>query len=288
MTFSIVAWDPDASPSPEWGVAVASKFLAVGVAVPWARAGAGAVATQALANLSFGPDGLDALASGRSASDVVGTLTGADPESAHRQLGIVDAQGRAGSFTGDECFEWAGGVTGNGLTCQGNILTGPDVVHGMVDAFESASGDLATRLVAALRAGDVAGGDRRGRQSAALLVVRDRAGYGGANDRFIDLRIDDHEGPIPELERVLELQRLYFPRSSELEFIDIDAALAGRLRALLRHLGYDAGDSGDAYDDRLKQTLFAFVGTENLEERWTDETQIEKGVLDFLSARAKD
>ena len=285
MTFSIAAWDPRARPSPEWGVAVASKFLAVGAAVPWAAAGAGAVATQALANLAYGPRGLEALAEGRAAGDVVASLTAADREREHRQLGVVDARGGSATYTGAECFEWAGGRDGDGYCCQGNILTGPNVVDRIAEAFERASGDLASRLLTAIAAGDRAGGDRRGRQSASLLVVREEGGYGGGSDRAIDLRVDDHPQPIRELERLLELHRLYFPRPSELSFVDIDDTLAAQLRGMLNDRGYDAGRGSGPYDDRLKNALFAFVGTENLEERWTDEARIEASVLDYLTAR---
>lgn len=273
MTFSIVAADLDAQPSAEWGVAVASKFLAVGAVVPFARAGIGAIATQAFANIAYGPDGLHLLRRGLDAQGVVDSLTRADDMRAQRQLGVVDAQGRSATFTGDECFDWAGGVAGDGYCCQGNILTGPDVVDSMASAYEAGTGDLAQRLVAALRAGDEAGGDRRGRQSAALLVVREGGGYGGGTDKTVELRVDDDAQPVTELERLLDLHRLYFPRPEELEFVPVDDALGAELRSLLEKQGY----SGD-----LKDALFAYVGTENLEERWRDETQIERAVLQHL------
>src|SRR5918999_1131139 len=176
MTFSIVAWEPRAEPSPEWGVAVASKFLAVGSVVPWVRAGAGAVATQAWANLSYGPEGLERLAAGSSAGDVVAALTQADEGRDRRQLGVVDARGEAHNFTGRACFEWAGGVTGSGYCCQGNILVGPTVIERMAETYEATTGELAARLLAALAAGDAAGGDRRGRQAAALVIGRSGGG----------------------------------------------------------------------------------------------------------------
>jgi uncharacterized Ntn-hydrolase superfamily protein len=281
MTFSIVAWDPRA---PEWGVAVASKFLAVGAAVPWARAGVGAVATQALANLSYGPDGLEMLASGGDAAEVVRALTDADAQRAHRQLGIVDARGGAATYTGDDCLDWAGGRTGDGFACQGNILVGPEVVDDMVDAFESAAGDLPERLFQSLAAGDSAGGDRRGRQSAALFVVLADGGYGGATDVAVDLRVDDHEQPVSELRRLLDLQRLYFPRDHQLEFLEIDEVLAGELRVLLDALGFPPGQNSPGYDDDLRAALLAFVGVENLEERWSADHKIEKAVLERLRA----
>ncbi|HYY43663.1 MAG TPA: DUF1028 domain-containing protein, partial [Actinomycetota bacterium] len=178
MTFSIVAWDPLPHGGPEWGVAVASKFLAVGSAVPWAQANAGALATQAFANLAYGPDGLARLARGQAAARVVSELTAADEGRDHRQLGVVDARGGAHTFTGAECMEWAGGVAGDGFCCQGNILAGPEVIERMADAFRSSDGALAHRLLRALKAGDEAGGDRRGKQAAALYVVREGGGYG--------------------------------------------------------------------------------------------------------------
>lgn len=277
MTFSIVAWDPDAKPSPEWGVAVASKFLAVGSIVPWLKAGVGAIATQALANIAYGSNGLALLEQGHSSTDVVESLTTADDQRAHRQLGIVDSSGNAATFTGDECFEWAGGVTGEGFCSQGNILASDGVVNEMAKAFTTASGDLAQRLAAALDAGDAAGGDRRGRQSAALVVVREGGGYGGGTDKTIDLRVDDSPAPIPELHRLLELHRLYFPRPDELDFVPIDDALRAELTNRLERLGY-VGDFND--------TLFRYVGTENLEERWSDADQIERAVLDYIRARS--
>ncbi|MBA2725065.1 MAG: DUF1028 domain-containing protein [Actinobacteria bacterium] len=280
MTFSIVAWDPAPSP-PEWGVAVASKFLAVGSAVPWAQAGTGAVATQALANLAYGPDGLALLASGASAQDAVEQLTGADEDSAQRQLGVVDAKGRAASFTGSDCFDWAGGVTGDGYCCQGNILTGPEVVEVMASTFTESEGDLAARLLAALEAGDRAGGDSRGRQSAALYVVREGGGYGGGIDRYVDLRVEDHGAPIDELKRLFTMHKLLFPRPEDLNFIAVDEALAAELRTLLSAAGYEPG-SGVGYDGALRGALYEYCGTENLEERWSEEAKIEQEVLTFL------
>lgn len=280
MTFSIVAYDPDAAPSPEWGVAVASKFLAVGSCVAWARAGVGAIATQALANVAYGPDGLAALADDADAAAVVSYLTERDEGREHRQLGVVDASGRAASFTGGSCFEWAGGWVGDGFCCQGNILTGSEVVAAMADAFQSTDGELAQRLLVALEAGDEAGGDSRGRQSAALLVVREAGGYDGGNDVAVDLRVDDHQQPIPELRRIFGVHRMLMPRPENLLFVTLDPDLVRELRSLLGIPG------PDGYDDELKEGLRRFVGTENLEERWTDDAQIELGVLEHLRANS--
>lgn len=280
MTFSIAAWDGNVSP-PEWGVAVASKFLAVGAAVPWVRAGAGAIATQALANLAYGPEGIDLLAGGSSADDVIERLTAADDGRDDRQLGVVDATGRAATYTGPACFDWAGGVAGDGFCCQGNILTGPEVVDAMAGAFRATTGELAVRLLAALKAGDDSGGDRRGRQSAALYVAREGGGYGGGVDRAVDLRVDDHLTPVDELARLWRIHSLLFPRPESLEFVPIDTELAGELRYLLSQLGYDGG-GGEAYDEGLRNALYEYVGTENLEERWSDDAVIERRVLEHL------
>jgi uncharacterized Ntn-hydrolase superfamily protein len=199
-TFSIVAHDPDKK---EWGVAVASKYLAVGAVVPWAKADFGAIATQAAVNIGFGPDGLKLLAEGKSADEALKTLLDADPGKESRQLAIVDAKGRIASFTGKKCNAWAGSKSGEHYSCQGNILAGEEVIGKMADAFEAAKGPLAWRMMAALEAADNAGGDKRGKQSAAILVVRDKSGPNGISDRYLDFRVDDHENPIGELARIL-------------------------------------------------------------------------------------
>lgn len=203
-TFSIVGYDPTTG---DLGIAVQSKFLAVGSVVPWAKAGVGAIATQSKANTTYGPRGLEMLAKGVTPVEVTRRLTIPDTEREVRQLGVVDAKGRSAAFTGKECLEWAGNESGPNFTVQGNILAGPEVVRDMSRAFRETKGELAERLVAALEAGQAAGGDRRGQQSAALLVVRAKGGYGGANDRYIDLRVDDHAAPITELKRLLALWR---------------------------------------------------------------------------------
>ncbi len=206
-TFSIVGFDPTTG---ELGVAVQSKFFGVGSVVPWAKAKVGAIATQSYANPNYGPDGLALLQSGKSAEETLKQLTEADERRAVRQAGIVDARGRAASFTGTNCQSWAGHHVGSNFCAQGNILAGPEVVEAMAKAFEAArtsGGELADWLVAALAAGQKAGGDKRGQQSAALLVVRERGGYDRANDRFIDLRVEDHPEPITELSRLLDLHK---------------------------------------------------------------------------------
>ncbi len=270
-TFSIVASD-----GRDWGVAVASKFLAVGSVVPAAAAGVGAVATQATANTTYSVQGLDLLRRGHPATDVIAALIGADPAREHRQLGVVDARGRGATFTGSACLAWAGGRTGPGYAAQGNILQGPAVVDALAEAFEAAAGDLATRLLAALAAGDQAGGDRRGRQSAALLVVRPEAGYGGGDDRMIDLRVDDHPGPVAELERLVGLWRLYFEAAPAAALLPVDEALTARVGRALAARGRL---SADAPAEALWTAFDAWVGEENLEERARDRLRIDPAVL---------
>jgi uncharacterized Ntn-hydrolase superfamily protein len=202
-TFSIVAYDPARK---EWGVGTASKVLAVGAGTPWAKAGAGAIATQASANVTYGPRGLEFLGKGRTAEEVVKLLTGEDEDRGDRQVGIVDAQGKPFAFTGKNCDTWCGEKVGEHYVCLGNLLKGKEVVEEMAAAFEKAKGPLAWRIMTALEAGEKAGGDKRGKQSAAILVVRDKGGYLGLDDRAIDLRVDDHKQPVQELARILALQ----------------------------------------------------------------------------------
>jgi uncharacterized Ntn-hydrolase superfamily protein len=257
MTFSIVGHSIDAADSGggtvSLGVAVASKFLAVGAAVPAAAAGVGAIATQAFANLAYRPDGLQLLRDGRSAQETLDALTAADEGRTQRQAGVVDGAGRAATFTGSGCHDWAGGRTGDGYAVQGNILTGPDVVEAMEQAWLASEGRLADRLLQALAAGDDAGGDKRGRQSAALLVVRPGGGYGGTSDVEVDLRVDDHPAPVPELRRLLDLHRLYFDQPDPATLLPLDGELAEEVRTHLRSLGFD--------------TLDDWAGVENYEER---------------------
>lgn len=278
-TFSIVGYDPQAG---EWGIGVQSKFLAVGAVVPWARAGVGAVATQSFANTAFGPDGLGHMARGLSAQETMERLLAADPHREHRQVGIVDAQGRSATFTGRDCFPWAGGVAGENFAAQGNILVSEATVAALAETFQAARGSLAERLVAALDAAQDAGGDRRGRQSAALLVVKDRGGYGGLNDRYVDLRVDDHAEPIKELGRLLDLYKLYFYKTDPADLVPIDQALARELQDILRVAGYFQGESSGVYDETTKKALLAYIGTENLEERQREDAYIDRVVLEYM------
>lgn len=285
MTFSIVAYSPAEE---AWGVAVASKFLAVGAVVSWARAGAGAVATQAFANVTFGPNGLDLMGGGLSAEETLAKLLAADPEAENRQAGMVDASGGAAAHTGTDCFDYAGHLVDENFTCQGNILVGRNVLEAMAAAYRTAQGELADRLVTALLAGDRAGGDRRGRQSAAVLVVRANAGYGGNNDRYLDLRVDDHDDPVVRLGELLTLHHLYFGTSNPADRLPIDSAIATELQTVLTRSGHYQGPINGVWDAASKEAFWDFIGTENLEERWTiDESpdSIDPVALQFIRQR---
>lgn len=278
-TFSIVAYDPG---NGDLGVAVQSKFLAVGAVVPWARAGVGAIATQSYANTRYGPEGLRLLAEGLSAEETLARLLADDEDRELRQVGIVDAQGRAAAFTGDECLAWAGHQVGPNYACQGNILIGEATVQAMASTFEGSSGPLADRLLAALAAGQAAGGDRRGQQSAALLVVRERGGYGGFNDRYLDLRVDDHPHPIAELQRLLKLHELYFGRTPEEESLSLTEELTREVQEKLRALGHYRGPLHGRFDEATQEALSTWAGIENLEERLLPGARIDPVVLEFL------
>jgi uncharacterized Ntn-hydrolase superfamily protein len=286
VTFSIVASDGTA-----WGVAVASKFLAVGAAVPAARAGIGAIATQSYANLAYRPDGLALLGTGKSAAETLAALTAADEQREQRQAGIVDGKGTAATFTGTGCHAWAGGVTGStdggGYAIQGNILTGPDVVAEMENAWlESAGGSpLARRLFAALAAGDAAGGDRRGRQSAALYVAQAEGGYGGGSDVHVDLRVDDNAAPIPELARLLDLHDVFFSKPDIADMLDVTPEIAAEVTQLLTTLGHPPAD---AELRSIGLALWDWAGIENLEERVVPEPKIDPVVLQILRVKAAE
>ena len=269
-------WRPTAT---SWGVAVASKFLAVGAVVPAARAGDRRIATQSFANLTYRPDGLALLAAGRDAQQTLDGLTAADELRAERQAGIVDGAGRAATFTGEGCEPWAGGVTGEGYAIQGNILTGPEVVDEMQRAWLASDprDRLGRRLLAALVAGDAAGGDSRGRQSAALLVVRAGAGYGGIDDRYADLRVDDHTLPIPELVRLLDIHDLLFGGTDPDALLPLEGDLANEVHGLLAVLGHD--------DPDVDRALTGWAGIENYEERIRPGA-IDPVLLDWLRTRA--
>src|SRR5439155_17152877 len=258
MTFSIVARSADGQ---ALGVAVASKFLAVGAAVPAAEADVGVLATQSYANLAYRPQGLALLRTGVAAADVVAGLTAADPGRAQRQLGVVGPVGDGATYTGAGCHDWAGGIAGDGYAIQGNILAGKQVVVAMAEAWAASdpAAPLARRLLAALAAGDRAGGDRRGRQSAALLVVAKGQGYGGTSDVLAELRVDDHPDPVPELRRLLDLHALYFDKPDPDRLLELTGDLADEVAGRLADLGYR--------DRKLDAALASWAGVENLEER---------------------
>jgi uncharacterized Ntn-hydrolase superfamily protein len=269
-TYSIAACDLEAG---QWGVATQSKFLGVGSVVPWAEPGVGAIATQAYANPRYGPDGLALLREGLSAQEVVERLTAADEGRDHRQVGVVDAQGRGASFTGSECMDWAGGRTGDCYAAQGNILVSSETVDAIAETFERARGTLAERLLDCLDAAQAAGGDRRGQQSAALLVVERDGGYAGLSHEVVDLRVDEHERPLEELRRIYVMHQAIFGKTPAEEWLDVDGDLARELGDRLARLGY-AGDLGHAF--------FTWAGNENLEERVDGVERVDPVVLEEL------
>ena len=274
-TYSLVACDVGRG---AWGVAVQSKFLAVGAGVPWAEPEVGALATQALANLRYGPDGMALLREGASAVEVVRRLTEADEGRDERQLGVVDGNGQAATYTGSACLDWAGGVTGEGYAAQGNILVSQETVTALAETFGASSGALAERLLEALAAAQQAGGDRRGQQSAALLVVRKDGGYMGTSDVLVDLRVDDHEAPIEELERIYGLHDLLFGETPKEEWLEVDERLAAELRERLDRLGYEGKALPEAFE--------TWADTENFEERVDGIDRIDPVVLAELRIRS--
>jgi uncharacterized Ntn-hydrolase superfamily protein len=265
-TYSIAACDLAAG---QWGVAVQSKFLAVGSVVPWAAPGIGAVATQAWANPRYGPGGLELLAAGLAAEEVVARLTEADEARETRQLGVVDAHGRGASFTGSKCNDWAGGRTGPCYAAQGNILVSAETVDALAETFEATAPlPLAERLLTCLAAAQAAGGDSRGQQSAALLVVERDGGYAALSDTLVDLRVDDHERPVEELQRLYGLHQAIFGKTSRDRWLPLEGELAAEVQARLGSLGYE----------RLED----WAGVENLEERVDGEAAIDPVVLEHL------
>lgn len=283
-TFSIVAYDPSRK---EWGVAVQSKFLAAAAVVSWAEAGAGAVATQSYANLAYGPDGLYMMKRGTSAKETIASLTEADEKRATRQIGVVDRNGRAAAYTGSECHDWAGHVVGDGFACQGNILI-PGTVEAMAAEFErvrGGDGELADWMVAALATGQAAGGDKRGRQAAGVLVVCENGGYGGRTDRYLDLRVDDDPNPIRKLGQLVDMHHLFFGKVDPENVVPLDE-VADALQAMMLRTGHYQGKQTGQFDEITRKALWALVGQENLEERWDGTGDvIDKVALSFLLDR---
>ena len=270
-TYSIAACDLEAG---QWGVATQSKFLAVGSVVPWAEPHVGAIATQAYANPRYGPEGLRLLREGLAADEVMARLTDADDGREHRQLGVVDARGRSATYSGSECIAWAGGRTGPCFAAQGNILVSEDTVDALATTFTATAGrPLAERLLEALAAAQAAGGDKRGQQSAALLVVEKDGGYAALSDVLVDLRVDDHPTPIEELRRIYGIHELLFGQTPKDDWLQIDDALGREARERLAVLGYEG---------ELSDTLFRWAATENLEERVEGSEFIDPVVLDEL------
>lgn len=283
-TFSIVAYDPCRR---EWGVAVQSKFLAVAAVVSWARASAGAVATQASGNMTYGPRGLEMMEEGVSAEEVIETLISEDEGRASRQIGVIDREGRAAAYTGAECNEWAGHIVGEGFACQGNILI-PGTVEAMAQRFEevrAGSGELADWLVEALAAGQEAGGDKRGRQAAGVLVVRKDGGYGGNNDRYLDLRVDDDPTPIGRLKNLLQLHHLHFGGVDPDDIVPVES-VAAELQDLLRRTGHYEGPATGVFDEPTRQALRTLIGIHSLEQRWHGKADmIDRRVVAYLRDR---
>ncbi|MFW9907415.1 MAG: DUF1028 domain-containing protein [Candidatus Thorarchaeota archaeon] len=279
-TFSVVARDPS---NGDLGVIVQSKFPAVGALVPWAVAEVGAIATQAWANISYGHRGLEMMKEGKSASRTLRELVSSDEGEAHRQVGIVDAKGRVATHTGRDCMDWAGHVAGDGYTCQGNILAGEAVVVDMAESYEKTEGDLIDKLFAALKAGQAAGGDRRGMQSAAILVVREGGGYEGGNDRYVDVRVDDHPRPIDELERIFKIYDMtLLSREDPSNLYQIGGSIATKIQEALVSLGYlDKVSLTKDWTPEAQAALQKWTNTENFENKYV-EGKIWKSVLDYL------
>ncbi len=264
-------------------MAVASKFLAVGSVTPWARAGSGAVATQAFANTTFGPRGLILMEKGQTAAEALEVLIAEDDGRAHRQVGLVDSIGASAAHTGEGCKPWAGSISEAGFTIQGNLLTGPGVIEAMATAFERCKARLPEKLYAALLAGERAGGDKRGRQSAAILTVRAGGGYGGFNDRWIDYRVDNAHNPVEALGELLQLHVVHNETSPPAEQVRLRGAILQKLQQQMSAQGFYAGDIHGKYDAATRQALGVFVAYENINNRTNlDEGRIDQIALEFL------
>lgn len=281
-TFSIVAFDPETG---DLGVAVESKFPGVGAIVPWAKADVGAIATQSLANLSYGSNGLKLLAMGLSPQQVVDALGSVDPKREERQWGVVDAKGRSANFTGSGCFPWAGGRTGENYAVQGNILVGEETVAAVEKTFLESKGFLGDRLLVALAAGQVAGGDRRGRQSAALLVVRKNGNYDGTSDRMVDLRVYDNPYPIKELQRIYALHKIHFFPTDPKNLITIEGELARELKEFLSASGDYTGTIDETFGADAIEALKNWMYWENYDVRVREDGKIDSEILDIIRAR---
>lgn len=280
MTFSIVAFDPK---NHEWGIAVQSKFVAVGAIVPFAKANVGAIATQAYANTSYGPKGLNLLEKGFTAEETIQELIKEDELREQRQIGILDSYGNASAFTGKKCFDWAGHLVGENYTCQGNILASKDVLKAMAEAFENAKGDLVEKFFAALVAGQEKGGDRRGRESAAILIVKEKGAYDGGTDRYIDIRIDEHPSPIKELRKVFEVYDMsILLRDDPKDIVKLKGEAAKIVKDRLKTDGFYKGDINEVYDENTKEALRDWLGTNNFEVKERDDEYMWGSVYRYI------
>jgi uncharacterized Ntn-hydrolase superfamily protein len=276
-TFSIVAFDPKTK---DLGIAVESKFVSVGSVVPFAQAGVGAVATQSYANTSYGPKALGMLKRGVAPKDALQKLVRSDKGAAQRQVGVIDARGRPASYTGKECVAWAGHLVGKNYAAQGNLLASEAVVKSMGRAFEVTEGDLPVKLLAALHAGQRAGGDRRGQQSAALLVVRKGGGYGGFNDRWVDIRVDDHPQPIEELIRLFNIYDVtLLNREHRKDAVPIEGEVLRELQQGLVALGFLRGSPSRKFDAKTKAAFESWAAINNFENKIRKDGKIWNSVL---------
>lgn len=282
MTYSIIGFCPERE---ELGIAVQSKFIGVGSVVPWAKAGVGAVATQSYANPAYGPEGLALMEEGKSAEEALNILIEADQGRALRQVGIMDAKGRSATYTGEDCYDWAGGRKGKNCIAQGNILVSGETVDAMIDCFENTEGKLAYRLLRALDAGQAAGGDKRGKQSAAIYVVKEKGGYLEANDRLIDLRVDEHPDPIKELLRIYRLHQLYFAGPLAEDVLEIGTDLQAEISGYLRQLDFLTVENPGEND--FYQALTSFIRVENFERRELDQGKIDQAILQYMKEMAR-
>ena len=286
MTFSIVAYDPERK---EWGVAVQSKFIAVGSIVPWAKSGVGAIATQAWANTSYGPKGLALLEQGLTAEDVISSLTKQDEKREDRQVGIVDSYGNAASFTGSRCFDWAGHIVGENYSCQGNILVSEDTVFAMSQAYRATKGDLAIKLLTALEEGQEAGGDSRGKQSAAILIMKEEGAYDGRTDKYVDVRVDEHEHPIKELRRVFELYNLsLLKRDDPDDKVKLEGDVMKAIKEVLKADGFYEKDVDSKYDTYTKEALQKWMHTNNFEVKEREDNYMWGAVYRYIEKRKEE
>ncbi len=280
-TYSIVAFDRETK---AFGVAVQSKFISVGSVVPWAAWDAGAIATQAYANTSYGPVGLEMLRKGRSAREVASALTSGDRGREERQLGIVDRKGESATYTGKRCLDWAGGIAGDGYAAQGNILVSGKTVEAMASSFENSNSDLPERLIGALNAAQRAGGDRRGMQSSALLVVKKGGGYAGFNDRYVDIRVDDSREPIRELERIFRLYDLIMlSRERPDELVRITPGVRADIQHHLSRLGYYSGPADGTTSMKFRRAMAEYISRNNFENKASGRGRISRKVLEYMA-----